>query len=253
MILNVRGYQVAFKLGDPKMSTIGVAACIRIVSSSQHVHIYTHNRGSHTQICINTYVCIYIYILYSMYVFYCMCICMYMNDSRIPEPCFSMGSRIAKIWGTPWRPRRCERGWVASSRRRFGGRWAGQRLANGREVMGDLWYFFHIFFALSAGKCNIQLKMRWKRDELYVCISPFARDPGLAMQWRWCALWRFLLFSTSNQGLSFPVISDSYIFHILFTAQIPSGFLTYLWKLAHNCGWSIPITYIYIIWWWFSR
>ena len=179
MILNVRGYQVVVKLRDPKMSTIGLAACIRIVSSSQHIHIYTHNRGSHTQICIN--ICIlYIYILYSMYVFYCMCICMYMNDSRIPEPCFSMGSRIAKIWGTPWRPRRCERGWVASSRRRFGGRWAGQRLANGREVSNG-WFmvFFSYFFCTISGEMQYPAKDVVEKRRV-LCISPFARDPGLA-------------------------------------------------------------------------
>jgi hypothetical protein len=118
--------------------------------------------------------------------------------------------------------------------------------------MGDLWYFFHIFFALSVGKCNIQLKMWWKRDELWwhfsFCKGSRASHVVAAMRLvAVSTIFIYFLLPTLPGSIipNVPMISDSYIiyiFQILFTAQIPSDFLTYLWKLAHNCGWSIPIT-----------
>ena len=57
----------------------------------------------------------------------------------------------------------------------------------------------------------------------------------------WTSIYQLFWCSPGVQGFD----TLPYIFQILFTAQIPnipSDFLTYVWKLAHNCGWSIPIT-----------
>ena len=70
-----------------------------------------------------------------------------------------------------------------------------------------------------------------------VCISPFARDPGLAMQWRWCALWRFLLFSTSNPARDYH--SQWSVTHISFKFFSQFRFRAVSW---HSCGnWHITV------------
>ena len=104
--------------------------------------------------------------------------------------------------------------------------------------MGDLWYFFSYFFALSVGKCNIQLKMWWKRDELWwhfsFCKGSRASHVVAAMRLVAVSTIFIYFLLPTLPGIiipNVPMISDSYIiyiFQILFTAQIPSDFLTFV-------------------------
>ena len=132
-----------------------------------------------------------------------MCVCVCVCSIACANACIWTSVDASQNPGTPWRPRRCERGWVAASRRRFGGRRAGQRLANGwlhththtdSYTHRDSGWFVHEYFGTISGEMQHPAK------------DVVERYPGLAMQW--IVVVSAIFYLQAWEELSSPMISD---------------------------------------------